>query len=228
MHVIAPTCRVGFTPADYEFVAGVLAEGEREREALYRLLADDASRDRILDHDAVFHALLEQDRLLAVSTSFYFYIMVRRAFRQAGLEDARLHDYVASLLTEFSRLDRVRRPLGERLPVMDYLVDLVAAMEQASEELRFFISLHIGNVALFISGIFPDYIARRCERRAAPGIGYYEAMGENFLRAAGGHRLAPRYALSPVVRDLADVFGQARRALNAMADRYLAMDEAPA
>ncbi len=227
MHVIGPRSRIGFTPSDYAFVAEVLTEQGREREGLYRLLGDSESRNRILDDEAIFCALLEEHRLLSVSTGFYFYIMVRQVFRRAGLEDRRVADYVASVLTEFSRIERLRRPAGDRLPVMDYLVDMMAAMEDASDEMRFFLSLHVGNVALFFSGIFPDYIERRARRRAAPGMRYYESMGESHLRAAGGHRLAGRYELSPVVRDLAEVFRPARRALNDLADRLLAFHEPP-
>ncbi len=225
MHVIGPRCRLEFTPADYAFVVGLLAEGKKEREAVYRLLGDGESRDRILDDEAIFLALLEENRLLSVSTPFYFYIMVRRVFVQAGLEDRMLADYVASVLTEFSRIERIRRPGGDRLPVMDYLVDMVGAMAEASEELRFFMSLHIGNVALFWAGIFPASIARRSERRAAPGIRYYESMGTSHMRAAGEHRLADRYDLTPVLRDLADVFRPARQALNELAERFLFMEE---
>ncbi len=226
MHVIGPKCRPGFIPADYAFVVEVLGRGKREREALYRLLADDLERDRVLDDEALFHALLEEQRLLSVSSGFYFYIMVRRVFLKSGLTDRGMADYVASVLTEFSRMDRVRRPAGDRFPVLDYLVDMAAAMAEASEELRFFMALHIGNVALFLAGVFPDYIRYREQRRAAPGLRYYESMGESHLRAAGDHRLADRYELMPVVRDLAEAFRPARRALNDLADRFLGLDEA--
>ena len=226
MHVIRPKCRPGFIPADYAFVVEVLAKGDKEREALYRLLGDERERDRVLDDEALFNALLEENRLLSVSAGFYFYVMVRRVFLKAGLSDRGLADYVASLLAEFSRMERVRRPHGDRLPAMDYLTDMAAAMGEASEELRFFIALHIGNVALFLSGVFPEYIRHREQRRAAPGLGYYESMGESHLRAAAGHRLADRYELKPVVRDLAEVFRPARRALNDMAERILGLEEA--
>ncbi len=225
MHVIGPRCRLRFVPSDYEFVAEQLASGEKEKEALYRLLGDSEGCDRILDNERLFHALLEEDRLVSVSTPFYFYIMVRRVFLRAGLAERTLADYVASVLSDFSRLERIRRPAGGRLPVMDYLTDMMAAMQDASEELRFFMSLHIGNVALFLSGIYAEHIGCRSRRRGAPGIDYYETLGESHLRVAGGHRLAGRYDLTPVVGELADVFRPARSALNQLADRFLFVGE---
>ena len=42
------------------------------------LLADEETRDRILDHDVLYQAVLERAGCLAISEHLYFYVLVRR------------------------------------------------------------------------------------------------------------------------------------------------------
>src|SRR5690242_16257097 len=107
MNVIQPNCRVQFTAEDVEFVLSVLGQKVGTAECLVKLLADEESRDLILDDEALLHALLERRGCLRVSSRFYFYILVRQVFRRSDIKDRAVADYVAELLTEFSRTERV-------------------------------------------------------------------------------------------------------------------------
>ena len=42
---------------------------------------------------------------------------------------------------------------------------------------------HLGNYALWLSGLFPDYIEARHWRRGAPDLDYYEEMGRRGSRS---------------------------------------------
>ena len=99
----------------------------------------------------------------------------------------------------------------------------------------------LGDVALFLTGVFPDYARRHslgpldaarllraaglgrgrdAELADAPAIELFEHLGEHWYRQAC--ELAPtRSARLAVVDEVAGRFRQARRALNFMADRYL-------
>ncbi|HEX3924175.1 MAG TPA: hypothetical protein VHY31_17960 [Streptosporangiaceae bacterium] len=99
----------------------------------------------------------------------------------------------------------------------------------------------LGDVALFLAGVFPDYAAahafgpvnvarllragqvpaREHDTLAeAPAIELLEYLGAQWYRAAWN--LAPaRTARLAIVADVADRFRQARRVLNHIADRYL-------
>ena len=103
MKVITPNCRVQFTAEDIEFITGVLGKRSSESEFLTQLLGDESSRDLLLDNDSLLHALLEMRGCLRVSSHFYFYVLVRHALRRAGIEGREVADYVAEMLTEFSR-----------------------------------------------------------------------------------------------------------------------------
>ncbi len=225
MNLIRPTCRNRFTPADIEFILDTLAPAPSQREALKILLGDSDSLDQILDDDQLFHALMEYSGLLAVSGPFYFYVLVRHVLREAGCEDRELADYTGALLAEFSSSGRMRRPLPSVEEPLDYLVDMLRALRSADESTRFLLTLHLGNYALFLSGIFSDYIEHRARRRGAPGLSYYEAMGSGHYQAASGHRLARKFDLTVLLEKLSVEFRPTRRALTGLADRLLIWDE---
>jgi hypothetical protein len=99
----------------------------------------------------------------------------------------------------------------------------------------------LGDVALFLTGVFPDYAATHAlgpvnvarllragqvparehdSLAEAPAIELLEYLGAQWYRAAWN--LAPaRTARLAVVAEVADRFRQARRVLNHIADRYL-------
>lgn len=218
---IQPTCRNRFTPTDFDFILTALGSDPVQRESLTALFQDPKALDLILDQEALFHALLEEPGLLSVSPHFYFYVLVRQVLLRAGSDDRELADYVAALLAAFSSTKRMRRPARGVEGAADYLVDMLRAMEEADESTRFSLTLHLGNYALYLSGIFPDYIEHRARRRAAPSLAYYEALGSSQFNAAGSHRLAAKYELAPVLGTLAKKFTPTRKALNDLSERLL-------
>jgi hypothetical protein len=225
MNVIRPTCRNRFTSSDFDFILSVIGNGSANRSGLAKLFEDPESLDRILDQEALFRALLEERALLGVSTHLYFYILVRHVLVEAGHDDRELADYVGALLAEFSSARRMRSPLEDPNHPLDYMVDMLQAMKEADESSRFALMLHLGNHALFLSGVYKDYIRHRARRRAAPGLEYYEAMGSSQFRAASDHRLASKYDLGPLLLTLADEFRPARRAINDISERLLIWHE---
>lgn len=221
MKVIQPNCRDRFTGRDLEFVAAALARSADQTQVLSRLLADPATRDELLDDDALFHAILDRPGSMIISARLYFYVLVRHVLRDTGVEDRVVADYVAELLAEFSRMQRVRHPLKDEEPPLDYLVDMVAALQEAGDADRFVLRAHMGNFSLFLAGIFPGHLRARTEQRAAPDLAYYEGVGSASYREAARHRLANRYNLARPLAALSDSFHTTRMALNDMADRLL-------
>ena len=94
-----PSSRDRFTAADFCFLSDVLAPGEGGQ-ALARLWDDPQAMREMLDLKEVLRAVLGSSRALEISASFYFYVLVRHAFVQAGLGDEALADYVAGVLAE--------------------------------------------------------------------------------------------------------------------------------
>jgi len=226
MKVIQPNCRVQFAAEDIDFIVSVLGRKIGTAACLIQLLADEGSRDLILDDEELLHALLERRGCLRVSTHFYFYILVRHVFKRSDIQDRSVADYVAGLLAEFARTERARCVVPGQQNPMDYFFEMLAALQTADDRTSFHIRAHIGNYSLFLSGVFPDRIRFRAEKRGFPDLKYYEAVGRTQYRAASDHRLAQRYELSGIFNTLADRFEATRLALNNMADRLISLGDA--
>jgi len=223
--MIQPNCRVQFAAEDIEFILSVLGPRLGTAQCLVKLLADEESRDLILDDEALFHALLERRGCLRVSTRFYFYILVRQVFRRSDIQDRAVADYVAEVLAEFSRTERGRCVVpGQAMP-LDYFVEMLAALQTADDRTSFFLRVHIGNYSLFLSGVFPDRIRFRAEARGFPDLRYYEGLGRTQYRVASDHRLARRYALTEVLGTLSERFQASRLALNDIAERLFSIGD---
>jgi hypothetical protein len=225
MKMIQPNCRVQFAAEDVDFILSVLGQKIGNAECLIKLLSDEQSRDLILDDDALFHALLERRGCLRVSSRFYFYILVRNVFRRSGVEDRVVADYVAEVLAEFAQAERARCIMPGQINSLDYFFEMLSALQTADERTCFFLRAHIGNYSLFLSGVFPDRIRVRAERRGFPDLKYYDTLGRAHFRAASDHRLAQRYDVAEIFSTLSERFETTRRALNDIADRLFSIGD---
>jgi hypothetical protein len=222
MQVIRPNCRAQFSAEDIDFIVETL--GKTRRDCLIDLLKDEESRDLILDDELLFRAVLERPECLRISMHLYFYILVRNVFRGSGLAERELADYVAEVLAEFSQTHRTQMRLNAQGKPMDYFVDMLAALQTADDLTSFFIRAHMGNYSLFLSGVFPDRIRIRSERKGAPDIRYYEEIGRSSFRAASDHRLAYKYDVAEIFNTLSERFQTTRRALNDLGDRLISLE----
>jgi hypothetical protein len=226
MKMIQPNCRVQFAAEDIDFILSVLGSKIETAECLTKLLADEDSRDLILDDEALFHALLERRGCLRVSTRFYFYILVRHVFRRSDIQDRAVADYVAEVLAEFARTERARCVVPGQANPLDYLFEMLTALKTADDRTSFFIRVHIGNHSLFLSGVFPERIRFRAEMRGFPDLKYYEGLGRTHFRMASDHRLAQKYEVAKIYNTLAERFQATRLALNDIADRLFSIGDA--
>ena len=155
--------------------------------------------------------------------------------------------FLAELLASFTRVASGRyqvRSHGQvrtrRFSELDP-VRLAGLLDAVPEAERPGVYRRLGDVALFLTGVFPDYAADRAlslagaarllraarvpapdaERLAtAPALELLEQLGARWYRAAWD--LAPvRTARLSVVAEVSGRFRQARRVLNHVADRYL-------
>ncbi len=225
MRMIQPNCRVQFAAEDIEFILSVLGRKIGTEDCLVKLLADEDTRDLILDDKELLHALLERRGWLRVSSRFYFYILVRSVFRRSGIEDRAVADYVAEVLAEFSRAERASCVIGGQPAPLDYFFEMLAALEAADDRTRFHIHVHIGNHSLFLSGVFPNRIRFRAEVRGSPSLKYYEGLGRSQYRVASGHHLAQRYKIEKILDTLSERFETTRLALNDIADRLFSIGD---
>ncbi len=161
--------------------------------------------------------------------------------------------FLAELLASFTRVasGRYRVRVGGRMRTRRFseldpvrLAGLLDAVPQAE---RPGVYRRLGDVTLFLTGVFPDYATTRAlgsldagrllraarlpswqqERLAGtPAMDLWEYLGARWYRAA--RDLAPAATARVLVAgDVADRFRQARRVLNHLADRYLLAPEQP-
>jgi hypothetical protein len=128
---------------------------------------------------------------------------------------------VAALLLEFAVEGRANRIAVYDDATYRYLVDIVGDLEgESSERRQFLLRAHLGNYSLWLSGLFPDYVVARVQRRGAPGLLYYEDLGATGYQLASCCELADRHGLVGVYSQVASGFRAVRRALNRISDRY--------
>jgi hypothetical protein len=226
MKLIRPNCRAQFTPADYDFLGSVLPTSPRDEKSdrILRLRADEDSMDQMLDHPKLFRALLDLRSCLPVSMHFYFYVLVRHVLLKEEIQEREVADYVAEVLAEFALLNRLRSPNTDEPEPLDYLFDMIVALERLGEKDRFAMQTHIGNYALFLSGIFPNQLQYRVQRRGAPGFQFYENLGSSHFKLAGNHALARKLDMVSIYNTLGEAFHVTRLALNHLSERLVFLE----
>src|SRR5688500_6829111 len=202
--------------------------GRREAELLLAAVGQDAEErlcegglDALLDDARVLQALVRGERISTAPAPLVFYVLVRHALLQREIADRQLADYTAAVLLEFALAGRAHRVDGGGGEPFLYLVDIVTALEQARGEREFLLRLHLGNFALWLGGLFPDYITHRVQRRGAPPLSYYDQLGATGFRLAADSQLALRYGLGDLFLRVADRFQDVRCALNSLSDTLL-------
>lgn len=226
--MIRDNCRDKFTHEDLTFIAETLARDGSNKTALHDLLTDADSRDRILDDPQLFHTIVQATGFSKISPYLYFYILTRRSFLENDIDDRNVTDYVACLLAEFCYLSRVHTISKQHTKSYHYLTDMMLDFVDARSHEAFLIRSHLGNYALFMTGVFPDWIYNKATYgRRAPGFEYYERMGSSSYRWASKHQLALKYSLAEILAKLADSFRPVRIALNTLADNYIVLDQRP-
>jgi hypothetical protein len=205
--------------ADLQLVILLLSRGSAHRRAYLERRLTTEGPDPLLDAPDLLERLLAVRTVLVPSEALFFYVLVRHALRQAGIDDRDLTDYLAALLLDFGQRDRAWRIGWNDDQRHRYLVDILADLEATVGDRRFKVMLHLGNYALWLSGLFPDYIAARHLRKAGPDVTYYDALGRRGFGMASDHALAAEYGLAALLRTAAERFPSVRGALNGVSDR---------
>jgi hypothetical protein len=214
--------------------------------------ADDPTRIVRLSPFLAFLAAVGQARRELAATP---YVTERSAPRQLVpvfdaarlaefLADPRHRLFLAELLASFVRVASGRfwteGPRGRRAQRYSELdpVALARLAEQTAAPYRPGMYRRLGDVSLFLTGVFPDYAQRNAfgpfdaarllraaglpgDDATVPPIELLEHLGQRWYRRAS--ELAPvTTAQLMVVMQVADRFRDARRILNHIADRHLA------
>jgi hypothetical protein len=219
--MILADVRRHLTRRDAQLAARLIACGSGvELERLETRLADEGI-DFLLDDPRLPDALLAQRRGALATLPLFTYVMVRHALRRFGEDDRLLADYVASILLHFAGRGRAERISDGDDEVYTALVELYEDVNDADSRRSFLVRTHLGNYALWLSGLFPDRIEQQRWRRGGPDLQYYEELGRRGFQLAADHRLAEQHGLTTLYATAAERFGLLRVALNGVSDSVL-------
>jgi hypothetical protein len=218
--MILPTIRASFGRRDALHLVDLFGRGDPALRSAARERLEAEGVDSLLDDPRVLNALLTDPEVTA-PPALIFYVLVRQALLEQGVDDTGLADFAASLVVAFGRARRAYRISDRDDEEFHYLVDMVARLDRAGERRAFLLRSHLGNFSLWLAGLFPDFLEARSRRRGAPPIDYYERMGRTSYQAASESRAARELGLEDLLKSVARDFPSLRVALNRVSDRYL-------
>lgn len=218
--MIVPNIRASIGRSEALHLVELMGRHDPEAHASARAQLEADGLDSLLDDPRVLNAVLTERRV-NVRPELVFYVLVRQALLERGVDDSGTADYVASLLVQFGERKRAYRISADGEAEYGYLVDLVARLGEARGSEAFLIRAHMGNFSLWLTGLFPDFLEARVQRRGAPPASYYEQMGASGYRAASEAPEAASLGVRNVLTSMATHFAGVRSALNRLSDRHL-------
>jgi hypothetical protein len=140
---------------------------------------------------------------------------VRASFRDLALDDEPAARYLADLLTRFARTENLF-PAGVTVPRLETVVDLLLEAQAAWQEPTWqperevSVRRHIGDYTLFMTGVFPERVARVASTR------YYVDQGKRAYHFVSEYDRASsrRPTGGPLYRRLAERFERYMAALD--------------
>jgi hypothetical protein len=219
--MILANARQRLTREDAQLAVRLLAhDSGEELDRTQRRLADDGI-DAILDDQRLPAALLTHGVGTYASLPLFLYVMVRHTLLRAGESDRAVSDYLVAVLLAFGARGRAVRVSEADDEMYDNLAALLDDVNDHDARRAFLVRAHLGNYALWLSGMYPDYIEHRKWRRGGPDVGYFEELGKRGFELAAEHRIAEQCGMSEVYGAIAARFGLLRVALTTISDKLL-------
>ena len=197
-----------------------------------------------------------KERVLEVSPYFLFSLLLRKALREKRedaefveetletlnsaepvtpwnkkrllgfLEDKDISNYIANMLTKFAKSSRLFKIIEGEEESYHYIVDMIADSLKSNNIRKFYVYCHIGNYALFLTGMVPEYIEYRYEYKQRPvNEHYYMDFGKAYYGLASEHTNARKNRLSDTLSQLSEGFEVVVRVLRFMNSEYLYPDK---
>lgn len=219
--MVQPNVRASLTRDDAQLALHVIASGRiADLEEGERRLAHDGV-DVLLDDPRLLVGLFRTERGITASYALVTYVVMRHALTHVGERDRTLADFLASLFMEFGLRDRAMRISRFDDETYVTLGAIMAAADSSDPRRSYLARAHLGNYALWLSGVFPDHIEERRWRKGGPNLEYYEAMGRKGYALAASHQLAKEAGVSDFYALAAERFRVMRIALTSVSDALL-------
>jgi hypothetical protein len=183
--------------------------------------------ESMLTSDYLFDIIQDRRRIiLGISPFLLFNVLLRRSLgRPRSPLDRRVINYLANLLALFIHAERVCRVEPQDAEPHEYVVELVGEAAGANPRRRFVTYAHIGNYALWLTGLRQEWLEQRHRFGRRPvSPSYYAEFGQSSFDRAAHHDLAHRFGLDDVFLRLAVMFEHYRQGLIHMQRQYMTAD----
>jgi hypothetical protein len=212
------TVRASLTRDDAQLALRLIARGSEEALRAAEAVLRDGGIDALLDDERLVPAMTESRAGMHASLPLFFCAVVRRALAGVDESSRALGDYVADVLVHFAARGRAERVAEHDDQTYDTLVSLMAEVNAPDPNRSFLVRQHLGNYALWMSGLFPDRIETQRWRRGGPGLDYYDELGRRGFALAAEHRVAQEHGMEQLMTAAAERFVTLRVALNRVSD----------
>lgn len=217
----------GLADRDLEFLLENMPQPGSSYQDIARLINSlPTTLESMLTSEYVFQMIYNRQRqLLNISPFLLFSVLLRRSLaRPRSALDRQVINYLANLLTLFIRTDRVYRVEPGDLAPHSYVVDLLQEVQDADPYRQFITYAHVGNYALWLTGLQLEWLEYRHRYHRRPiDAQYYVASGRSNFGQAARHRLAKEFSLEDVFLRLAMRFEYYKQGLNYMVRHFMPM-----
>ncbi|HUF26889.1 MAG TPA: hypothetical protein VMM18_07915 [Gemmatimonadaceae bacterium] len=219
--MILADVRHRLTRDDAQLVVRLLSSGVGDAADRSEERLRDQGIDALLDDPRLLSAMIERRQGMHASFPLFAYVVIRHALLNMGEPDRGLADYVAAILVHFGVAGRATRIADTDDDIYDTLASLCEDLDDPDARRSFLVRQHLGNYALWLSGLFPDWIEARRWRRGGPHLEYYEEVGRRGFKLAADHTIAQQHGLTALFAGAAERFPMLRGALNQVSDVLL-------
>ena len=219
--MILADVRHRLTRNDAQLAMRLIARGDESELEQCESALRDSGIDALLDDPRLMSALLNTPQGAHSSFPLLAYVAVRHALHEAGEDNRALADYMAAIMIAFGTKGRAERVGDTDDERYDTLAALIEDANDPDARRSFLVRAHLGNYALWIAGLFPDFISHRRWRKGGPDLDYYDEMGKRGFQLAADHRLAEEHGLRALYATAALRFETMRAAFNTVSDRLL-------
>jgi hypothetical protein len=220
--MIQPDTRRRLTRDDAQLAIRLVARtagADVERELQERLANEGINA--VLDHPRLPDALLHEPMAALASLPLLTYVMTRAVLCRVGVDDRVITDYTAALVLAFGMRGRAERCDDHDDEIYDTLAAMLRDAERGDARRSYLVRAHLGNYALWLSGLFADHIEHRRWRRGGPQLEYYEEMGRRGFTMAAEHPSAREQGMAELYATIAERFVTLRLALTMFSDALL-------
>lgn len=213
---------------DLRFLVENMPQAGRSYEELAAAVQElPTTLESMLSSEYVYRLIREHEGLLLdVSPFLLFGVLLRRTLDRprSGLE-RRVINYLANLLTLFMHSERVLRVEPDDPQPRHYVVELLQEAEESDPQRAFLTYAHLGNYALWLTGLQMQWLEYRYRYGRRPvDPDYYSDFGRTSFDRAARHQMAERFGLDDVFLRLALMFEYYREGLNRLHAEYLSGD----